>query len=165
MKALTKNNLKALISDRDNITAMKALFQAITFEKMVKELVEAKQRETIAFYKFKVSPENLERREMPEYISEPNRMFLVSEEDWKIYDAEMQKIYFSEGFPFKPSKAGNCPLLEAEHFVRKLKWEIADLFAPYLGFGSNEITGSLSAWKQYWEIMLSMFAPIVKKHL
>lgn len=164
MKAetLTANGLQALANDTANIQAMKALFQAIAFCESLRPIVESRQQEIVSLYKFKVSEEN-KRDENHDEITKPNRMFLASDEDFGIYDAEMQAFYFSDACPIKPSKAGNCPLLEAEHLVRRLKWQIADLFAPIVGLSCEQLTGTLAGWNQYWEIMLSMFAPKVKE--
>lgn len=162
METLTANGLKALANDTTNITAMKALFQAIAFCESLRPIVEGKQQEIVSFYKFKVSEEVKKHTDYDE-ITKPNRMYLASDEDFKIYDSEMQAFYFSSDCPVKPSKAGNCPLLEAEHLVRRLKWEIADLFAPIVGLSCDQLTGNLAGWNQYWEIMLSMFAPKVKE--
>lgn len=166
MKAetLTAGKLQALTNDSANIQAMKALFQAIAFCESLRPIVETKQQEIVSFYKFKVSEENKRYEDFDE-ITKPNRMFLASDEDFRIYDAEMQAFYFSDACPIKPSKSGHCPLLEAEHFVRMLKWEIADLFAPTIGLSCDQLTGTLAGWNQYWEIMLSMFAPKVKETL
>ena len=162
METLTENGLKALANDTTNIQAMKALFQAIAFCESLRPIVEDKQQEIISFYKFKVSDEVKKHTDYNE-ITKPSRMYLASDEDFKIYHSEMQSFYFSDACPVSPLRPGNCPLLEAEHLVRRLKWEIADLFAPIVGLSCDQLTGNLARWDKYWEIMLSMFAPKVKE--
>lgn len=159
---MTLTNLKSFANDPANITAMTGLFQAIAYTETLRPIVEEKQREIIAFYKFEVSEEN-RRHKDTKIITEPKHMYLASDKDFQIYDAEMQNFYYSDQCPAKPSKKGNCPLLEAEHLVRRIKWELADLFAPVMGMNCDQLTRSLKNWESYWDIMLGLFAGKVKE--
>ena len=75
----------------------------------------------------------------------------------------MDAFYWSEQCPVKPTKKGHCPALESQSLVREIKIAIANLFAPTLGISYDQISGSLSFYKQYYDLVLSMFAPHVKK--
>ena len=55
---MTLTNLKSFANDPANITAMTGLFQAIAYTETLRPIIEGKQREIIAFYRFEVSEEN-----------------------------------------------------------------------------------------------------------
>jgi hypothetical protein len=155
-------DIKSIANDPANITAMKGLFQAIAYTETLRPIIEGKQREIIEFYKFEISEENRRNEEM-KIISEPKNMYLSSEQDFKIYCDELQLFYYSDLCPVKPSKLGLCPLLEAEHLVRRIKWELADFFAPVMGMNCDQLTRNLKNWESYWDIMLGLFAAKVKE--
>jgi hypothetical protein len=155
-------DIKSIANDPANITAMKGLFEAIAYVEVLRPIIEGKQREIIEFYKFEVSEECGRHTEM-KTISEPKNMYLSSKQDLKIYCDELQLFYYSDLCPVKPSKPGLCPLLEAEHLVRCIKWELADFFAPVMGMNCDQLTRNLKNWEAYWDIMLGLFAAKVKE--
>jgi hypothetical protein len=149
-----------LINDESNVKIMKALFQAVAFSETIGEIVEKKQREILAFYKWKSAESS--RRET-KIILEPKDSYLLDELDFEIYLKELDSFYFSDACPVKPKKIGNCPKLEAESFVRDVKVQVAESFAPYFGFGYNEVSRSLKIYRDYFELLMKMFASKVKE--
>lgn len=159
---LNVSQLEAFVNTPANITAMKALFQAIAYAETLRPVIEGKQREIINFYKFQVS-EECGKYTDKETITEPKHMYLASEEDMNLYCKEMKAFYFSPECPVKPSKPDNCPLLEAESLVRAVKREIVELFAPSFGFDAEKLFYSLKNYNEFFELMLTMFAPKVQE--
>lgn len=158
----TESDIKNLIADANNVKAMQALFEAIAFEQLITEIVENKQREILSFYKWNIAKVWVEKGREDMIILEPNRAFLLEDEDFKIYLAELEAFYYTDACPVKPKKAGCCPALEAQSFVRDIKVQIADLFAPYFGFGYDVICRNLKHYKQYYDLLLTLFASEVK---
>jgi hypothetical protein len=155
--------LEQAANDVECIKVMKSLFQGIAYVETVRSVIETKQKEVITFYQFKVAKRYLERRTDKEFISGPKDMFLMSDEDFKIYLAEMETFYYSDECPFKPSKKGNCPLLEAESFLRDLKWEIVAFFEPITGLSKENLRWNLKAFDKYIDILLGLYASKVKE--
>lgn len=159
----TASDIKNLVNDADNIKVMTSLFQAIAYYETVRAVIEPKKQAIVDFYKFQKSQEWIDREagragEESNLINSPDRMYLAADEDFNLYLKELEEFYYSDACPFKPERKGNCPLLEAESLVRDVKVQVADYFKPYFGFGYNQISGSLSSYKKYYDLLLSMFA-------
>jgi len=156
----TAQDVKSLIHNENNIKVVKSLFEAIAYCETLRAVIEPKKQEIVDFYKFQVSPDFIHRME-DRTITKHERMYLADDQDFNIYLAELEKFYYSDACPVKPKRKGNCPLLEAESFVRDVKMQVAEYFAPYFGFGYDRISGSLKLYKQYFDLLMSMFAPVV----
>ena len=150
--------LRAFLRNPSNIGLMKTLFQAVAFCETLRPVITAKQTEIINFYGFETDPE----MGPVEKITTPNLMWTATEEDFALYAKEMDAFYLSEDCPVKPTKAGNCPLLEAEQVIRELKRQIADAFEPYFGFGADRLLTKMDAYDEYFKLLMEMFAPFVK---
>ena len=164
MKNLTAQELKAFTEKEENINVMKALFEAIAFSETITEIVETKEREILAFYKFESEEITFDNgRNIPsEIILEPKNAYRLKDEDFQLYIKEMKQFYNSDQCPIKPKKGGNCPALESQSLVREIKIAIADLFAPTLGITYDQISGSLKYYKTYYDLLLTMFSAQIK---
>lgn len=158
----TESDIKSLIADTNNVKAMQGLFEAIAFEQTITEIVENKQREILSFYQWHISEKMSDRGLEDKIILEPKHSYQLEDEDFKIYLAELEEFYYSDACPIKPKSKDCCPALEAQSFVRDIKREIADLFEPYFGFGYDKISYSLKLYKQYFELLMTIFASEVK---
>lgn len=171
MKPQTLQAVKAMTKDQNVINAATAVFQAMAYEQTVREVIEPKQQEVVDFYKFKIAMENrqygenytslTERRYRGNHtITRPQDMYLSDDQDFKIYAAEMDSFHREKGFQ-KPSP-DHCPLLMAEHLTRQTKWAFVDLLEAYTGMSSEMLFRKYSLYKQYIDLNLSLFAPLVK---
>lgn len=159
---MTEQKIKDIISNEENVSVMKSLFEAIAYEETIRSIIEPMQQEIVDFHKFKMAPEWVARgiRES-EIITKPSDMYLASEGDKDLYFKELENGYIK--VRCLPSKKGNCPLLEAESFVRDIKVEVANHFESQIGISYNDISWSLSKYKTYYDLLLTMFAPSVKE--
>jgi hypothetical protein len=161
MNKLTADKLRDFTNDPANIKIMEALFMAIAFEQTITEIVNKKQDEVISFYKFKVRDEFSERLGQ-ECVTNHKDAYLMSDEDFEIYHKEMQAFYHSDACPVKPRGKDYCPALEAQSAVRELKRTIADVFEPVLGIGSDTLCRNLKYYNQYFDLIMTLFAPKMK---
>lgn len=162
-RLITAKDVERFVNNPDNIKVMKALFEAIAFQETVRSVIAPKQQEIIDFYKFKIADKWVKLGDKDLVIDTEKRMYLADDDDFQIYINELEKFYYSDACPFKPKRKGNCPLLEAESFVRDIKRDVAEFFKDYFGFGYDGICGSLKRYKEYYDLLLTMFAPIVKQ--
>lgn len=163
MNKLTAQELKEFSNNEENVNLVKSLFEAIAFSDLITEIVEKKANEILNFYKFETEAETYNERVIPsEVILEQKYAYQLKQSDWDIYFKELEAFYYSEDCPVKPTKKGFCPALEAQSFVRDVKIQIADFFAPTLGIDYNQISHSLKFYKDYYDLILRMFAPQVK---
>lgn len=165
MKKLTPQELKQFVEKEENIKVMQSLFEAIAFSETITEIVEKKSTEILAFYKFESKEVSFPNgRVIPsEVILEHKHVFQLEDADFNLYFSEMKAFYNSDQCPIKPKKEDNCPALESQSLVREIKIAIADLFEPTLGISYDQISGSLQYYKTYYDLILTMFAPHVKK--
>lgn len=157
----TEADMRAMVSNEACITVMTAIFEAIAFCETVRSIVEPKQNELVNFFKFKVRDEFKERRGI-EVVTEYRQLFMADESDWKLFDNEMVKFYKEQGLKHKE---GCCPLLEAESLVREVKRHAIGILEPFTGVSWDSICWNLKNYEKYMELMLTLFAPIVKTNL
>jgi len=163
MNNLTAQELKDFANNEENVKLVKSLFEAIAFSSLITEIVENKANEILAFYQFKSPERELINRAIPsEIILNQKDAYQLDETDWNIYFKELESFYYSDDCPVKPTKKGNCPALEAQSFVRDIKIQIANFFAPTLGINYNQISHNLKFYKDYYDLILRIFAPQVK---
>jgi len=163
MNNLTAQELKEFANNEENVKIVKSLFEAIAFSDLITEIVEKKANEILNFYKFETEEEIYNNRVIPsEVILDQKQAYQLKQEDWNIYFKELESFYYSDDCPVKPTKKGNCPALEAQSFVRTIKIQIADFFAPTLGINYNQISHNLKFYKDYYDLILRIFAPQVK---
>lgn len=163
MNKLTAQQLKEFSHNEENVNLVKSLFEAIAFSDLITEIVEKKANEILNFYKFETEAETHNERVIPsEVILEQKHAYQLKQSDWDIYFKELESFYYSDDCPVKPTKKGHCPALEAQSFVREIKIQIADFFAPTLGIDYGQISRNLKFYKDYYDLILKMFAPQVK---
>lgn len=154
----TEADMRAMVSNEGCIAVMTAIFEAIAFCETIRSIVEPKQNELVDFFKFKVRDEFKERRGI-EVITEYRQLYMANESDWKLFDNEMVKFYKEQNLKHKE---GCCPLLEAESLVREVKRHAIDILEPFTGVSWDRICWSLKNYEKYMELMLTLFAPVVK---
>lgn len=163
MNKLTAQELKGFTNKEENVLIVKSLFEAIAFSSLITEIVEKKANEILNFYKFETEEETYNEIVIPsEVILDQKNSYRLSKKDWAIYFKEMESFYYSDDCPVKPTKKGFCPALESQSFVRDIKIQIADFFAPTLGINYSQISHNLKFYKDYYDLILKMFAPQVK---
>jgi hypothetical protein len=160
MEAVIKTELdiKAMLKDESCITVMTAIFQAMAFRETIRSIVEPKQQEVIDFFKFKVREEFRERRDI-EIVTEHRHLYMADESDWKLFDKEMVAFYKEKNLKHKE---GCCPLLEAESLVREVKRHSIGILEPFTGISRDSIYWNLKNYEKYMELMLTLFAPVIK---
>lgn len=154
-------SIEAMIKSKSCVTAITAVFEAIAFCDTVRSIVEPKQNELINFFKFKVRDEFKERRGI-EVITEYKQLYMADESDWKIFENEMVKFYKEQGLKHKE---GCCPLLEAESLVREVKRHAISIFEPFTSISWDMLCGNIKQYEKYIDLLLTVFAPIVKNNL
>ena len=164
----TEQDVKRMVNDADNIKLMQTLFEAVAYCETIRDIIEPKQQEIVDAYGFMVSDEWIERKEkkgrtvQKERITSHKDMYLASDEDFNLYLKELKAFYKEKGLKVK--RDGNCPLLEAESLVRDVKMHVANAFEPYFGFGYNKISYSLESYRKYFDLLMTMFAPVIKNN-
>lgn len=154
----TEADMRVMVSNEACITVMTAIFEAMAFCETVRSIVEPKQNELVDFFKFKVRDEFKESRGV-EVITEYRQLYMTDESDWKLFDNEMVKFYKEQNLKHKE---GCCPLLEAESLVREVKRHAIDILEPFTGVSWDRICWNLKNYEKYMELMLTLFAPVVK---
>jgi hypothetical protein len=87
---------------------------------------------------------------------------MADEEDSKLFFKEMHKFHVENKLPKR--SPDHCPLLEAESLVRDIKIQVCEFLQPYLGISYDAISWSLPAYKSYYDLIMTMFAPAVAEY-
>lgn len=158
----TVESLKNMTSDPDCVKVVNALFEAIAYEQTVRELIIPKQQEVIDFFKFETTDEWAEKYNEPKrVITKQAHLCYISDDDFTLYEKEMHDLYIKSGFDVK---YGYCPLLISERMTRDVKIEVCNFLEPYIGISYDHISGSLERYRQYYELIMTMFASAVKEY-
>ena len=160
-KIKTGSDMRALVDNEACITVMTSVFEAMAFCETIRGIVEPKQNELINFFKFKVRDEFKERINI-EIITKYRQLYMAEESDWEIFDKEMVAFYKEKNLKHKD---GCCPLLEAESLVRDVKRYAVGILEPYTGISWDSVCWNLKNYEKYMELMLTLFAPVVKSNI
>lgn len=154
--------VKKMISDPDCIKVVNALFEAVAYAETVRALIEPKQQDLIDFYKFETADMWTEKYGEPKrVITKYDHLYLASDEDSELLYKEMHKVHLELGFKVEMNY---CPLLMAESLVRNVKVQVANFLEPYMGMSYDEISYNLDRYKKYFDLVMTMFAGVVKEY-
>ena len=162
MSKLNIPRLRAMTSDKDCIKVVAALFQAVAYCETVRSVIEPKQQEVVDTFKFEISKDHQRKRERDGIVKSFKHIYLASDEDFELYWKEMNAFHKEKGFT-KPS-SDHCPLLMAESVVRDLKKNVCDFLEPYLNISYDNLAGTIEPYKNYFELVMTMFSEKVEKY-
>jgi len=151
----------AMVSDPDCIKAVNAIFEAMAYEQTVRAMVEPKQQELIDFFKFEISDEMCVRGIEKYVITKYDDLYMADEVDRELFYKEMHQEHLKLGFDVK---LYYCPILIAESMIRDIKREVAGILEPYIGISYEQLSYNLKSYKQYYDLILTMFAGAVKEY-
>ena len=163
-----EQDIKQMLNDKNCIEVVQSLFEAIAYRDTIASIIEPEQQKILDEHEFYVSDEWVEKRlnagrdVKKERITQHKNLYLAHKDDWQRYDELMLKAY--DRVNIHPSKEGNCPLLEADSLVRDVKIAVANSLEPYMGMSYNDISYNLKAYKQYYELIMTMFVDKVKNN-
>lgn len=159
MKTLTLAEVKKMTKDKSLVSLATSVFKAMAYENIVRKIVEPKQKEVINFFKFKVDIKNLRLTDKTVIVNE-SELYLISDEDMKLYCKEMNSFYIQEGFKVEFEY---CPLLMAEDLTRKAKAAFVDALSNYTSISFDDLMSSgLDIYNEYIELNLKFFSSKVK---
>lgn len=141
------------------ITAAKTVFMAMAYTQSVREIVEPYQTELLAFWKFKVAPEWLEKRGAPDFdvITEHKHSYLMDDSDSQIYFKELHCKHLEHGFKVQMNY---CPLLTAESLESDAKKVLLEMAEPMTGISGHKLLcAGLDKYKMAIELLLQLCAP------
>lgn len=157
MKTITAKNFKPT---DEMVHAAKAVFICMAAVETVRPVVEGYQKNILAFWKFQPAKE-WRKNESNEPILEPNRAYLLSENDFRLYMADIRDEQKKAGL--KTDNPDNCPLLVAESGLRKAKAVLIDVMEPMTGFTVDKmLCAGMEVYDKYIELTLRLLAPYVK---
>jgi hypothetical protein len=155
----TAQELKKAVNSPDKIKLAQNLFMAMAWVETVRPIVTEYQMDILQDHQWKADKEWSEKHGINEpTILTPNRTYLLNDEDAKVYYQECFEAAARVHLPVK--EVGYCPLLIAEHNVVKAEWALFDAMKDITGIDGHELYGKNR--EKYLDLLLSMFAPLVK---
>lgn len=145
----------------DMIQAAKALFDARAHEEIVKPQVLTYQRLILAKHCFYVSEEFKDEPCASLPISDPEKSWLMSDENHAVYVSECLRERDRLGLATK--LPDGCPLLEARSRRTEAEWKLFDAFSRHPRFGHLK-GANQSAWhlrEQALDLALKFMKPFV----
>lgn len=147
------------------IEACETYFVAKAYEDTIRPTVNEIKNEIINFFKFKVSPEWVEKGR-PEYITDHKYSYLMNDQDSNIYFRECYEKNIEAGFghllgdTYELNET-KCPLLIAEATTREASWLIMDLVSEDYKMNFKNCY-NLKIRDQVLELTLQLCAPYIK---
>ena len=158
---ITKEEMKNFKPTDAMLTATRNVFVTMAFEKTVRPIVEGYQKDILAFWKFKIAPEHINRgHEENEIILDPKNSYLMGDDDFKLYLAECNDARKKAGL--KVDNPEHCPLLVAEHLRVIAENTLIDTMEPITGISLDTHYLSLEHRKQLIDLTLKLLAKYIK---
>lgn len=158
---MTTTNLPKFTPTAEQITAAERVFLCMANVRTIEPTVTAYQREILARGQWKkANPDGLSERTGRDgsVITDPKEAWLMSEDDFALYDAECKKARVASGLLVE--KPEHCPLLVAEEALRQAKRQLVDALESVSGVTADQIIrGSMKNYDRFVELSLQMLAP------
>lgn len=166
-KTLSIATLKSMEKNPELIKLAKLVFEAMAFEQVVRETIEPIQLQVLnemklqraEKWKLLILAHGGTEEKANELLTLSN-VYEAEDDAFLVYNAKCESLY-----PIKPSKEGNCPLLEAESMTRDAKRLFVDATEPYTGLNTDNLLQSangLENLKEYTELMLKIMSKNIK---
>lgn len=149
-----KNDMRKATKDQNCIKAVEAVFNAMALESIMRDIVVPIQVAALAKFQFKIA-DKWEEQE-PQIILDPKLSYLLSDEDFEVFHAEIKNGYKLAGIA--PKKEDNCPLLECEGVARNAKKLMVDAMEQYSGISYDNLMLKFECYNDYIELLLKLFA-------
>lgn len=146
---MTPDDLKKATQDKEVLLACKVTLDAMAYAEVLSEKILPKQAEILRNLAYK--------SEDGEIIVEPNKSYLLSEKDYKVYWKRMNEYYDSLGLQ-RPTE-NHCPLLMAQSQQRKAERTLLQAMQKYTGMDVDKMF--LRHREKLLEITLKLLAPFV----
>ena len=132
------------------IEAAKTVFGCMALVNTIKPIVGGYQKKILQKHQFRNSEGVI--------ITEPNKSWTMSDEDFKIYLAECNKERIKAGLHVENEEF--CPLLVVENLLIKAKWALIDAAEPITKIKSEEIY-NMEDREKLVELTLKLLASFV----
>ncbi len=138
------------------------VFAAMAWVEVIRPVVEGYQREILNRHKWHIAKEWSEKRGLPDkIILEPNRAYLLEDEDFNIYLKECHEARNKAGL--KVENDDFCPLLVSERLLSEAKRGLIDVMEPTTGIEFDDLFHhGLEDYNKYIDITLRLLAPYLK---
>ena len=146
------------------ISAAEAVFRAMAIEQTIGQVVKKYQRTILAEGKWPVRPEFRKRRGGEGPITDPNHAYLMSEEDFLVYDERCKAARIEA--KLQVTKVENCPHLEAQTLLMLAKRELVDAMSSITGITNERAVTMLTTdYQNLVELTLRLLVPFVRNTL
>lgn len=148
----TEPTLADLEQNFDNIAAaVNAYFVARAYAETVREAIHKidisiLRDEKTGKWLYRTDPARLHGRENMEFITDPERAYMMSDDDAADYYAERDKRIHENGWNVKK---GYCPALIAESLQRDAERLIVSTTGPLFGIDANDLLCAKNGLEQY----------------
>lgn len=141
---------------KTQIGAAKAVFQAMAFEKCVREKIEPRQKFCLDLIKA------VDKR-TGERITDVKHSYRMTDEQYKEYEEEMNHELMKLGYTSdRYQKEGYCPLLEAKNLVLKAQQVLIYAMEETTGFTYDQVSSKLEFFDTYIDINLKYLVNFIK---
>ena len=161
---LNDANIKTLIKNfkitNDMKRTAKTVFLCMAYRDTIKPIVEEYQRKVLKFWKFPCASTWRGRAFVEGAILDPKDSYLLSEEDFKLYHADLQDEQKAAGL--KVDHPDHCPLLIAESNLVDAEKLLLRVMEPFTGVKLDDVLGNMDVYHKYVDLSLRLLAPHVK---
>lgn len=145
------------------IEAAETLFFAMARLSLIEPIVLNYQRLILSEGQWSVKPAFVEKGMPAEVVLEPDRSFLLSEEDFATYDGLCQKAQVMAGLEVKEDF--NCPLLEAKSALVEAQHQLAFTMSSVTGHSLDQVLMlPQESYLKYVDLSLRLLAPFADPH-
>jgi hypothetical protein len=142
---------------KDLISATETVFIAMAHTELIRPVVEGYQKELLKFWKFNIAEKWIDTGMKPGIITDPEKAYLMDNEDFQIYLKELHQKHIENGFKVKMNY---CPLLIAESTERDAKHLMLECAEYMTKINPSEVF-SVKIKEKLTELTLRFIAPFI----
>lgn len=115
----------------ERIEAVKKYLELRAYRETIEPVIRRYEKEILAKHRWQ---EKRRYHGDKSAVLDPDRVYLLSDSNFKIYLDEVHKKHLENGFDVPH---GYCPLLMAEHAENQARWSMIDIFEPVTGINHD----------------------------
>lgn len=154
---------KKFTPTQEMITASEDVFYAMAHLSLVEPIVLNYQKLILKEGQWRVKRAYVGQGMADEVVLDPNRAFVMEDEDFAMYDSLCKKAQLMAGLQVKV--AGNCPLLEAMSALSDAQARLVQSMSSVTGHSLDQLLMlPMDKYQQFVDLSLRLLSPFADPH-
>lgn len=144
---------------KEMLRATQEVVAAMAWVETVKPIVKEYESEILAKHQYHIAKYWVDAGCEDVVILDPDKSYKLEEEDFTQYYKECQDTIKARGL--KVSEEGNCPLLEAEHYLTIARNNLINIMEPITHISLDDVLTNMDNYYKLIDINLNFLVPYI----